>query len=202
MVRYNKYGSIGLYARKVLWPKSFKIKLALQVVLLVIIIAQFVLSFFSTQRYILRYLQLVVQLLVWMTSLAMYRFEYKRALGHIWYMHPLLWAYTAIYYLISLVLHFYSPGVMSNINIAFLSLLGCQTVISFMLVALAIKYPQDSPHRKHNIYYEPDLNGNLLPSSSEPANDIESNSFISLSSQNHVYPRIKSKFTSQIAFDQ
>lgn len=48
MVRYNKYGSIGLYARKVLWPKSFKIKLALQVVLLVIIIAQFVMCFFST----------------------------------------------------------------------------------------------------------------------------------------------------------
>lgn len=109
MVRYNKYGSIGLYARKVLWPKSYKIKLALQCVLLSIIIAQFILCFFTDQRYILRYLQLVVQLVVWTTSLAMYRFEYKRALGHIWYMHPLVWAYTAIYYLVSLVLHFYNP---------------------------------------------------------------------------------------------
>jgi hypothetical protein len=53
----------------------------------------------------------------------MYRFEYKRALGHIWYMHPLLWAYTAIYYLVSLVLHFYNPD--GKATIAFLSLLGC-----------------------------------------------------------------------------
>lgn len=45
-----------------------------------------------------RYLQLAVQMLVWVLSLLMFKFEFKRALGHVWYVHPLLWGYCTLYY--------------------------------------------------------------------------------------------------------
>jgi len=56
IIRFNKYKSIGLYARKVNWPTSYKVKIGLQIGLLVLIVAQFVLCFFATKKYIFRYL--------------------------------------------------------------------------------------------------------------------------------------------------
>jgi len=105
-----------------------------------------------------------VQLAVWSISLAMFKFEYKRALGHIWYMHPLLWAYTSLYYLAEMYLQTKNA---TNVEIfkPYYILLACQALVAIVLTALVLWFQQDSPHRQHSVYYEPDLTGNLLPQS-------------------------------------
>lgn len=60
IIRFNKYSSIGLYSRKVKWPKSYYAKIGIQIALIALILTQFILCFFATTSYVFRYLQLLV----------------------------------------------------------------------------------------------------------------------------------------------
>ena len=97
-VRYYKYRNIGLYNRIVKWPNSYKIKLLFQIVILLLIFGQLAVIISINNTDPLRYIQIATQVFAWIFSLLMFRFEFKRALPHIWYMHPFFWAYTSFYY--------------------------------------------------------------------------------------------------------
>lgn len=97
-ISLSRFRSIGKYNRRVKWPLTYKLKLVIQVLNLLISFASLVLSIVQANKYAFRYLQLVEQLCVWSLSLAMFRFEYKRALKHAWFMLPALWVTSSLYY--------------------------------------------------------------------------------------------------------
>jgi hypothetical protein len=41
---------------------------------------------------------MVWQFTAWSISIGMHFFEYHKALAHIWYVHPLFWWYSVIFY--------------------------------------------------------------------------------------------------------
>jgi heme/copper-type cytochrome/quinol oxidase subunit 2 len=91
----------------------------------------------------------------------MFRFEFKRALGHVWYVHPLLWGYCTLYY--TFETYYQVAHAWADNYKPFLIVLAVQVLVCLVLFVLVIKYPNDSPHRQHSIFYEPDLTCDLLP---------------------------------------
>jgi hypothetical protein len=82
--------------------------MALQVCMLLLILSQIITNLVvAPAQYIIRDLSLVGQLFVWCASLSLEFFEYVRALGHIWYLHPLLWWYSLFFYSFMLTAHIF-----------------------------------------------------------------------------------------------
>jgi hypothetical protein len=98
LVRLKYYSSIGLSNRKVDWGISYKAKVALQCLMLVTLCCHAVPAFMDNQPNFFRVCAIIQQIVVWLVSLMMWRFEYKRALGHTWYLHPLLFTYCTLLY--------------------------------------------------------------------------------------------------------
>jgi hypothetical protein len=69
-------------------------------------------------------MQIIAQLVVWCVSLAMFKFEYFRALGHVWYMHPLIWSFTTVYYCVELCLQM-AFSLHQHNTLAFYIILAC-----------------------------------------------------------------------------
>ena len=106
LVRYCLFLDIGRYNRNISWPKSYKLKLCLQFLMIVCVLCELgILLVIHQFHFILRELSLLGQLLVWSASVSLHYFEYYRALGHVWYVHPLFWWYSTFYYSCCLFLH-------------------------------------------------------------------------------------------------
>ena len=76
-------------------------------------------------------------------------FEYKRALGHVWYVHPLFWWFSIIVYESDVVL-WRTENKPSNsdwhIVLAFVS----ASIFSLFLGLLSILFPNDVPYERRD----------------------------------------------------
>lgn len=151
--RFTKYREIGLYNKTLAWPQSYKLKLFLQFFNLALVVAQIILFIVLSTTNTYREISLFLQLVVWIASVLMSGFEFRRAIGHIWYMHPLLWWYTTLYYGFILC----SDALTSNLNEIFLDnrlalfiLLLCQVCATLVLSVLSFVYPQDISLKRLN----------------------------------------------------
>jgi hypothetical protein len=169
--RYSKFKEIGLYNKLLAWPQSYKLKLGIQVFNLVLVIAQIVLLFVLSQITMYREVSLFLQVVVWVVSICISRFEFRRAIGHIWYMHPLLWWYTTLYYVFILSSDALSKNVSGNFNerLPLFILLLCQVCSTLILAVLSSVYPRDiSLKRLNYVQFEledDNINTRLLPDS-------------------------------------
>ena len=93
--------------------------------------------------------QLSFQIFCWLLSMSLHWFEYYRALGHIWYLHPLFWWYSAFYYGASLWIELKS-GV-EGPTLKFLAIcLMLQVVLCVILGVLVCLQPKDAHFERRN----------------------------------------------------
>lgn len=45
------------------------------------------------------------EIIAWLASLSIHQFEFNRAIGHVWYVHPLFWWMSFIKYILQVVFH-------------------------------------------------------------------------------------------------
>lgn len=102
-------------------------------------------AIFNQHHYLFRYLQLAIQLAVWSVSLCMFKFEYKRALNPVFYLHPLLWMYTTAYY--GAELYFQYHYTLNKGTLLYYILLICQIVVSLIASMMVLEFNDDSPYR-------------------------------------------------------
>ena len=166
-VRFSRYREIGLYNKLTAWPQSFKLKLTLQWTNLALVIAQIIFYFASTDTgFNMREFALILQLFVWGISIMLIRFEFRRALGHVWYMHPILWWYSTVYYVCILCLELKEKQ-LSKITLFVLLLL--QVCATLVLAVLSYLYPRDISLKELNYVHidsVDELNIQLLPEDS------------------------------------
>lgn len=94
-----KYSHIGFQSGFFSWPSSLKAKLLLQLFMIILVLSEIItLCVVTPIGYIIATVLLGIQVLVWLISMGTEMFEYNRALGHVWYMHPLLWSYSFLFY--------------------------------------------------------------------------------------------------------
>ena len=74
-------------------------------------------------------------------------FEYVRALGHIWYMHPLLWWYSTFFYSFMLTVHLIEDSTYVAHG-AIYYLIGSQAVVCLMLGILSCIYRTDQHYER------------------------------------------------------
>ena len=103
-MRRIKYRDVGLYSLNVQRPKRYWVKIALHFALMLALGVELACTALQKQRYdgdwywLLRVVAICAELVEWAAAALVMRFEYRRALGHIWYMHPLyVWSAAAVY---------------------------------------------------------------------------------------------------------
>ena len=85
---------------------------------------------------ILRLITSGVQIVLWLMSSIILRFEYRRALGHIWYMHPVfLWVSALVYGIDVAYCQIYKDGTNESLNRWELHLM---TACTFLILACTI----------------------------------------------------------------
>lgn len=110
--RYFWYKEVGLYSLQVGRPAIYILKHALHLMIGLFLLP----NFFIYSRHdddnsyhiydVFRILVTCTEIVCWMFSSLILRFEYRRALGHIWYMHPVFIWVSALVYTIDLVYGF------------------------------------------------------------------------------------------------
>lgn len=105
--RYFWYREVGLYSLQVGRPPTYICKHGLHLAICLLLLPNFfVFTHVSvTDRHgyervysILRLVSSAMQIVIWCFSSLILRFEYRRALGHVWYMHPtFFWVSAAVY---------------------------------------------------------------------------------------------------------
>ena len=151
-VRFSKFREIGLYNKLLAWPQSYKLKLSIQILNVLLVIAQIVLLFVLSlsQKIMEREASLFLQVIVWVVSICMSRFEFRRAIGHIWYMHPLLWFYTTLYYVFVLCSNALNQNQIFSNQLPLFILLLCQVCSTLVLAVLSLVYPRDISLKRLN----------------------------------------------------
>ena len=105
--RYFRYREVGLYSLQVGRPQTYIFKHGLHLAIILLLLPNFFIfttgSVAEDHPYqkvynILRLLSSAMQIVIWIFSSIILRFEYRRALGHIWYMHPLFFWVSAVVY--------------------------------------------------------------------------------------------------------
>ena len=94
---------------------------------------------------------------MWVLSSLMMLFEYRRALGHVWYVHPLFWWYSIVVYEADVVLwrtEIHDSKSDPNLVAAFL----VASAIALLLGLLSIIYPNDVPYERRNYMATSDRN--------------------------------------------
>ena len=193
-MRLKNYSSIGLSNRKVDWGLSYKIKVGLQCLMLVTLCCHAVPAFMDNQHYFFRVCAVIQQLVVWVISLLMWRFEYKRALGHTWYLHPLLFGYCAFYYSAQILIQI--KFLIIDTSFVYYIILGLQVLFSLILTVLTIKYPNDNPHLIYTQEFRADVvSERLLYSEDEFRRGSVTDRFSYYKAQNSELPKIIIKMT-------
>ena len=117
---------------------------------------------------IFRIILCVAQIGMWVLSSIMMLFEYRRALGHVWYVHPLYWWFSLIAYAADVTLwntdkeHKKSE---SDTNLVAAFIFAC--AISLYLGVMAIVFPNDVPYERRNYMESSDQNAKLLTGARE-----------------------------------
>ena len=102
-VRYSKYKDVGRYSLNVARPWRYKLKLLFHALILILF---FLMTLYFALNYpkrdlrdqLFRITMCLTQIVAWILSSSMMLFEYKRALGHVWYVHPLFWWFSVVAY--------------------------------------------------------------------------------------------------------
>ena len=92
--RFIKYKDIGRFNRNTQWPKTYKWKLTLQLLELTLALALLVVYLYVQSEFKWREASFAGQVILWTLSISLHLFEYYRQIGHVWYLHPLLWLYS------------------------------------------------------------------------------------------------------------
>ena len=102
--RYCLYKDVGLYSLDVPRPTRYWVKIGLHAAMWLVLLTQMILSIIwceeNSQKYlwVLRVIFLSLEICEWVISALLMLFEYRRALGHKWYTHPLfVWSGVFIY---------------------------------------------------------------------------------------------------------
>ena len=135
---------------------------------------------------------------MWSLSSFMMLFEYKRALGHVWYVHPLFWWFSIIVYEADVVLWRTQHDVAKSdwhLVVAFI----CASIFSLFLGLLSILFPNDVPFERRDYIASSDkhLQEAMIRRDSlvsRPSEDIEN--------KIKPIPIITAKVSSQISIDQ
>lgn len=80
--------------------------MAIHAAILLCLVLMFIIYVLPTVRSVYDIIRMIVtasQIICWVISLLMMRFEYRRALGHVWYMHPLFIWLSFLIYLIDML---------------------------------------------------------------------------------------------------
>lgn len=99
--RYFWYKDVGLYSLRVARPSQYLWKHFLHLGIAFCLVAIIITFAIGKDKTIEDYVRIgvsVVQIVCWSFSALILRFEYRRALGHVWYMHPVYtWLSVGIY---------------------------------------------------------------------------------------------------------
>ena len=160
IVRYMHYKDVGRYSLNIARPWRYKVKIVFHLFMLLLWMVLTV--YFSMNPYdrppvdqILRIIISIEQIFMWSLSSFMMLFEYKRALGHVWYVHPLFWWFSIIVYEADVVLWRtqHDPekdGSDWHLVVAFI----CASVFSLFLGLLSILFPNDVPYERRDYITE------------------------------------------------
>lgn len=158
--RYIKTKDTGVYSLRVGRPTSYLLKHMLHLVIAIALVLIIVASCLSKPYTLYNYIRIVVsggQLLTWIFSALMLKFEYRRQCGHIWYMHPLLFWFSVVLYLTDLFYQMFgledsdtrdNPK-LSSITLVLTVIL---LIVTLVLAVLVNVYPMDN-HRERRDYF-------------------------------------------------
>ena len=161
-LRYLKNRDTGTYSLQVRRPRIYRIKICIHMFILFVLLVMFILYAVPKTRSAyddVRMVVTAVQFIVWLFSALMLRFEYRRAIGHIWYMHPLFIWLSFVIYLVDLV---YTIVLKNSVDIGHTRLVTSLIIIdsiilvcSLVLGILVVAYPEDTPKERRN-YFDAD----------------------------------------------
>ena len=91
----------------------------------------------------------IIAAIFWMISIYMMRFEYKRALGHAWYLHKAFWCYAFLFSASALIYHMLdvdkNENTLEELRDIVFWLIAAQVLVCLTLFVLSIVYPRDTP---------------------------------------------------------
>ena len=156
IVRYMHYKDVGRDRLNIARPWRYKVKIVFHALMLILwILMTFYFAVNPKNReeldIILRIIISVEQIAMWSLSSIMMLFEYKRALGHVWYVHPLFWWFSIVVYEADVVLWRTEAGNTKeksdwHLVLAFVS----ASIFSLFLGLLSILFPNDVPYERRD----------------------------------------------------
>jgi hypothetical protein len=129
----------------------------------------------------------------------MHNFEYKRGLGHVWYLHPLFWGITLVQYSLTLVFNWSviplsEPMMMLNL---------AQVIGTLLLCVIGYYYPYDVLYARRTYVKVKELNssGDLSSSLIYKSPESMSSSLHSDKIKFKKFPIIYAKVTSSMSVE-
>jgi hypothetical protein len=92
----------------------------------------------------------------------MHSFEYKRGLGHVWYLHPLFWGLSFVQYALTLAFHYTVIPISDPLMLLNLA----QVIGTLLLCVIAYYYPYDVLYARRTYVKVRDLNSSGVLTSS------------------------------------
>lgn len=98
LFRYNRFKTLGFINTSESWPRTFKIKIFLQILLSLSCLAMSFDTDYSDGDFDFDPLALIYMFysLIWTLSIYLQLFEYRRNLPHAWYGHQLFWSLSCL----------------------------------------------------------------------------------------------------------
>ena len=161
-VRFHSMKHVGKYSLNVVRPYSYKLKhftigllgLALIGHIIFICITQSDLFEVSSNQFflvLLEIIRLVLQVLALILASVMIFFEYRRALGHIWYVHFLFFLSGTILYGVDIVMLSINFEKVQKYRRPYLILFNClECLLSLVLTIFTRVFPSDFPYERRN----------------------------------------------------
>ena len=147
--RYFMHRGDGIINRKESKPWTFKVKVALQVLMTITTLAMCVedlIDNWDTQKdSVFWNIVYILPAALWALSVHLQYFEYKRNMPHRWYAHLAFWLLSAIMCAIILILQFVTMDHEYKNKIAFIATHGVSCLLSSILSYLGLKYSHDQP---------------------------------------------------------
>lgn len=159
--RYHSMKHVGKYSLNIVRPYSYKLKHFTIGCLGLVIIAHTIFICIKNDIFdvtsgdlwllILQVVEKSLQIFALCIASLMFLFEYRRALGHIWYVHFLFFLTGAIYYGIDvLLLSLNVEKVQKSVKPYLILFCGLECLISLTLAILTRVFPSDFPYERRN----------------------------------------------------
>ena len=177
-MRYFKHRDTGTYSLSVRRPRIYRLKISMHLVILILLTALSIMYAMALPKDsgdvydTVRLTFTPIQFLAWLISCLMLRFEYRRAIGHAWYMHPVFIMYSALIYLVDLI---YVIAYGSNIDedkkkmmTALAVIDGVVLFFSLLLGMLVITFTEDNHAERRNYFtVDPSMRQGLMTEENE-----------------------------------